>query len=110
LMVTFLLRNAVDSADWPKMDRDERKRLIDAAARILECVSSINGDVAQHPTADIIRGDLLRALVAAWEIGMFGNFTKSADAKSRLKKNSNGGNKSVESRQTAGRGPTGLHC
>ena len=98
LMLTFLLRNAVDSATEP-MDRYERKRLIDAAAVVHECVSSIQGAVAQHPAGDVIRGDLLRALVAAWQIGMFGNFTKSADAKSRSKKNSNGGKQSGNSRK-----------
>lgn len=79
LLAVFMARNAIDSATWPKMDEDERQRLINAAATLAERVSSIQDDVATHPAKNSVQGDLLRALVAAWEIGMFGNAPKSAE-------------------------------
>jgi hypothetical protein len=82
--VAFLLRNAIDSASSPIMTDDERNQIIDAAALVMDGVSC---------------GDPSRMMVGAWQIGMLGNVTKSAEKHVKTRQGANGGTKGSETRK-----------
>jgi len=90
LLLTFLRDNATTSAAWPKMDQDERGRLREASVRLERWISSIKSTASASQMSphhrDGLFSELTNALVAAWEIGMYGNVTESAGIHYKVKR------------------------